>query len=155
MKTTELSLPAIMNYHEGRIVKVTKNRKIHVAIGDDSMTVSCAFLRTSAFPQPVLNVGDMVLTLVDENNSCGYVMGIIEDFNQPQNGVQTTQAADSTNVEHSCKQIKFNAEERIEFECGAGRIVMDKDGKIILRGKTITTRARGVNKVKGGSVQIN
>lgn len=53
------------------------------------------------------------------------------------------------------KRITFNAKEQIELRCGKSSIVLTKAGKIIIRGAYLLNRSSGVNRIKGGSVQIN
>jgi len=53
------------------------------------------------------------------------------------------------------KKILFEAEEEIIMKCGQGQIILRNDGKIILKGTNITSRAKNMNKVKGGAVHIN
>jgi len=53
------------------------------------------------------------------------------------------------------KQIVFDAKEEIVLRCGRGSITLRKDGKIVLKGTDIVTRASRTNKIKGASVAIN
>jgi len=53
------------------------------------------------------------------------------------------------------KTIVFDAEEEIVLRCGKGSITLRKDGKIVLKGTEIVSRASRRNKVKGASVAIN
>lgn len=53
------------------------------------------------------------------------------------------------------KQLVFNAEEEIVFRCGKASITLTKAGKILIRGAYLLSRSSGVNRIKGGSVQIN
>jgi len=53
------------------------------------------------------------------------------------------------------KRIVLRASEEIVLECGGSRIVLDKTGKIVIHGDRLLSRARSVNRIKGGSVQIN
>ena len=39
--------------------------------------------------------------------------------------------------------------------CGESSLTMKRDGKIVVKGRTIVSRASRVNKIKGGSVAIN
>jgi hypothetical protein len=41
------------------------------------------------------------------------------------------------------------------LRCGEGSITLTRDGKIVLRGKHIVTHASGVNRIRGGSVELN
>ena len=45
--------------------------------------------------------------------------------------------------------------DELTLRCGKASITLTKSGKIILRGKYIVSRSEGVNRIKGGSVQIN
>jgi hypothetical protein len=53
------------------------------------------------------------------------------------------------------KRIVFAAEEEIELRCGESSITLTKAGKVIIRGAYLLSRSTGVNRIKGGSVQIN
>lgn len=52
-------------------------------------------------------------------------------------------------------QVTLSAEKEIVLQCGKSSITLTKAGKIIIRGEYLLSRASGVNKIKGGSVQIN
>jgi len=49
----------------------------------------------------------------------------------------------------------IEAKEEIVLKCGKASITLTKAGKIILRGAYVLSRSSGVNRIKGGSVQIN
>jgi hypothetical protein len=49
----------------------------------------------------------------------------------------------------------LEAQEEIVLKCGEGSITLRKDGKIIIKGTHLLSRASGPNRIKGGSVQIN
>lgn len=53
------------------------------------------------------------------------------------------------------ERLEFNAGKEIVLRCGKASITLTKAGKIILRGTYVLSRSSGVNKIKGGSVQIN
>nr|WP_321400697.1 DUF6484 domain-containing protein [uncultured Desulfobacter sp.] len=53
------------------------------------------------------------------------------------------------------KKIIFTGQEEIVLKCGKASITMTKAGKIIIRGAYLLNRSSGVNRIKGGSVQIN
>lgn len=43
----------------------------------------------------------------------------------------------------------------IVFRCGKASITLTKAGKVLIQGTYVSTRSSGVNRIKGGSVQIN
>ncbi|MBF0231471.1 MAG: hypothetical protein HQK65_00335 [Desulfamplus sp.] len=53
------------------------------------------------------------------------------------------------------KRVRIEAEDEVEIRCGPGSILLRNDGKIVLKGIRIVSRAREVNKIKGGAVRIN
>lgn len=53
------------------------------------------------------------------------------------------------------KDLNFSAANSISFRCGNSQILMDKFGKIVVKGCNILTRASARNRIKGGSVSLN
>jgi hypothetical protein len=53
------------------------------------------------------------------------------------------------------KRMVLEAQEEIVLRCGDASITLRRDGKLILNGAYIETRATGVNRIKGGAVKIN
>ncbi len=53
------------------------------------------------------------------------------------------------------ERIVFTAEKEIVLKCGKASIILTKAGKVLIRGAYLSNRSSGVNRIKGGSVQIN
>jgi Domain of unknown function (DUF6484) len=53
------------------------------------------------------------------------------------------------------KRVVLEGEEEVTLKCGAASITLRRDGKVILRGAYVETTAKGVNRIRGGSVKIN
>jgi hypothetical protein len=53
------------------------------------------------------------------------------------------------------ERIQLSAKNEIVFKCGKSSITLTKAGKVIIRGSYLLNRSSGVNRIKGGSVQIN
>ena len=60
-----------------------------------------------------------------------------------------------TDVTVDGRKVTFHAEEEIVLRCGKASITLTKAGKVIIRGAYLLNRSSGVNRIKGGSVQIN
>jgi len=58
-------------------------------------------------------------------------------------------------VEMDGETLLFSARNEIVLKCGKASITLTRAGKVILRGAYVSSRSSGVNKIKGGSVQIN
>jgi hypothetical protein len=52
-------------------------------------------------------------------------------------------------------EFVLTAAKQLTLRCGESSITLTAAGKIILRGKYIVSRSSGVQRIKGGSVQIN
>jgi hypothetical protein len=53
------------------------------------------------------------------------------------------------------EELVLTASKQITIRCGESSITLTAAGKIILRGKYIVSRSSGVQRIKGGAVQIN
>lgn len=58
-------------------------------------------------------------------------------------------------VDRDGERIELSAEKQIVLRCGKASITLTRAGKIIIRGAYVITRSSGVNRIQGGSVQIN
>jgi hypothetical protein len=59
------------------------------------------------------------------------------------------------NVSVEGKKITFEAQDEMVFKCGQSSITLTKEGKVLIRGKYLLNRSTGVNRIMGGSVQVN
>ena len=53
------------------------------------------------------------------------------------------------------KRVVLEAAEEIVLRCGEASITLRSNGRVVVRGTYVETRSKGVNRIKGGSVQIN
>ena len=51
--------------------------------------------------------------------------------------------------------LSIDAAREIVLRCGESSITLTRAGKIILKGKYVSSHSAGVNRIKGGSIQIN
>lgn len=51
--------------------------------------------------------------------------------------------------------VTFDAKKEIVLRCGKSSITLTRAGKVLIRGAYLLHRSSGVNRIKGGSVQIN
>ena len=59
------------------------------------------------------------------------------------------------NVTVDGKRVLLEASEEVVIKCGEASITLTKAGKILIRGNYLLNRASGVNRILGGSVQVN
>jgi hypothetical protein len=53
------------------------------------------------------------------------------------------------------EQLVLTAQNELVLRCGKASLTLTRAGKILLRGTYLLSRSSGVNRIKGGSVQIN
>jgi hypothetical protein len=61
----------------------------------------------------------------------------------------------SLQVQMDGETLVFTGKQEIVLRCGKASITLTRAGKVLLRGAYVSSRSSGVNRVKGGSVQIN
>ena len=85
------------------------------------------------------------------------VMGFIRSSPSPEEDRKPViaEADRPVSAEVDGERIVFDAKQEIVLRCGSASITLTRAGKILLRGKYILSRSSGVNRIKGGSVQIN
>ena len=52
-------------------------------------------------------------------------------------------------------ELTIEAKQNLVLRCGDGSITLRNDGKILIKGKDLVSRAKRLNRIKGGSVAIN
>jgi hypothetical protein len=58
-------------------------------------------------------------------------------------------------VELDRRRLELEASDEIRLTCGKSSLVLRRDGTVVIRGVTITSRALQTNKIRGGTVAIN
>lgn len=58
-------------------------------------------------------------------------------------------------IEADDERVVITAQKEIVLQCGKASITMTRAGKVLIRGAYLLSRSSGVNRIKGGSVQIN
>ena len=53
------------------------------------------------------------------------------------------------------RRVELVAEEELSLRCGEASLILTRAGKVLIRGTYVSSRSSGVNKIKGGSVQLN
>jgi Domain of unknown function (DUF6484) len=53
------------------------------------------------------------------------------------------------------ERLVLSANKEVVIQCGEASLTLTRAGKVLIRGAYVSSRASGVNRVKGGTVQIN
>lgn len=104
-------------------------------------------------------IGRVVLvSVVDYTLEDVIIVGLISDTLWPTNRLETsfeTVQDSSIDVKADGRSVIINAEKEIVLRCGRSSIELRSDGKVVVKGMRVTTRAAKTNKIKGASVNIN
>lgn len=65
------------------------------------------------------------------------------------------EGAGRVEVDADGERLVVTAKDQLVLRCGASSITLTKAGKVLIQGKYVSSRSSGVNRIKGGSVQIN
>jgi hypothetical protein len=71
------------------------------------------------------------------------------------NPERTNNISSENSIYMDGKQLIMEGQEEIVLRCGEASITLSRNGKISIRGKYLLSRASGVNRILGGSVQVN
>jgi hypothetical protein len=62
---------------------------------------------------------------------------------------------DRVEVDADGQRLIVSAKEQLVLRCGKSSITLTKAGKVLIEGSYVLSKSTGVNRVKGGSVQLN
>ena len=133
----------------GNVVAMQRNGKILVT-GDDTdfSEVLCDLLQTGEGTPLQLASGDNVLVwLPGQDVEKGVVLGRI--------GPSLAKTPKTENASQVPDELVVEAKQQLTFKCGEGAITLRGDGKILIKGKDLVSRAQRTNRIKGGAVAIN
>ncbi len=78
--------------------------------------------------------------------------GFLETIPAP---AQPVELAPVVEADVDGKRVRVTAQDEIVLQCGPASVTLRRNGRVIIRGTYIETRADGTNRIKGGQVQIN
>ena len=93
----------------------------------------------------------VVLMFEDGDTTKPIVIGVVRDNRTK----QSVRAPVVVEVDADGQRISIEAREQLVLRCGRASITLTKAGKVLIDGDYVSTRASSVNRIKGGSVQIN
>ena len=61
----------------------------------------------------------------------------------------------SVDVDADGERMIVSARQQLVLRCGMASITLTRAGKVLIEGRYVSSRSTGVNRIKGGSVQLN
>lgn len=53
------------------------------------------------------------------------------------------------------RELVLEADSSLTLRCGKSSITLTRDGKVVVRGANVVSRASGVNRIRGGTIKLN
>lgn len=143
---------------EGIVIgKLTNPETIEVDYPGNPKTCSISAIATCSVKASDIN-REVALTFQDADPFKPIMLGFIHHSQNKQTNTELPtekKSPISLDINMDGEQLIFSADKEIVLKCGKASITLTRAGKIILRGAYLLSRSSGVNRIKGGSVQIN
>lgn len=104
-----------------------------------------------------LRAGDQVLLSKPDNWGGWVVTGAIER-GVPEVEVRELDveaAKEALDLRVDGRRVELEGHDEVVLRCGLSSITLRRNGRVVIQGTQVETTARGANRVKGGSVEIN
>lgn len=106
----------------------------------------------------------VLLSFEDGRPDAPIITGLLQDFVGEAPQIWNENEAESSENESNLadaearvdgRRIELEAADEIVLRCGQASITLRRNGRVVIRGTYVESRSRGVNRIKGGSVEIN
>ncbi len=123
--------------------------RIHIVV--PSLSMLEPMVARSTVPIAKTDVGREVLVAFESGDaSCPYIVGLLWEL-----GKYPLTQAEPFEAKVDDEQIVIEGKKEIVLKCGKASITLTRAGKVLIRGAYVLCRSSGVNRIKGGSVQVN
>ena len=144
----------------GRLATCDGNGQVKVTF--DAGSVDAPVLAQSVVTFLATDVGRRVCLMFEQGNLAKpIIMGVLQDRTlisfPTEAGPGSYMAPQVIPIEAKVdgEQVVIEGKKEIVLRCGKASITLTRAGKVLIRGVYVLSRSSGLNRVKGGSVQIN
>ena len=100
------------------------------------------------------DIGREVALAFEENDPAKpLILGLLQVATSPHSDGPELQQPVEVEIDEDV--LTLTAKKEITLRCGKASITLTSAGKVLIRGAYLLSRSSGVNRIKGGSVQIN
>lgn len=135
----------------GRLIGLVNGEPLVEIDGQRHRARTCVRLDATMLNQEVVvarpNFGGVVILGVLQAEPASQSTGAAKDAA----GIVTSPLG----VEIDGDQLVLSAKTRITLRCGEAMLILDETGRVTIRGKTVVSHASGVNRIRGGAIQLN
>jgi hypothetical protein len=146
-----LARTAVTPVTVGELIGITDNGRVPIVVYPGQFG-SAGVEARSIVDLHGAHVGKRVALLFEgADPSRPIVAGVLRDHQ----GWPLAVGAGQIEVDADGDRLIVSAKTQLVLRCGRASITLTKEGKILIQGAYVSSRASGVNRLKGGSVQIN
>jgi hypothetical protein len=98
---------------------------------------------------------ELIVVLEHGDERRPIVIGVVRPTAMPSAEVTQPPVPLSAEVRIDGKVTQVTARNELVLSCGKARITLRADGRITIRGAEVTSEAQGVNRMRGGSIELN
>ena len=146
----------------GKIVEIDTEGRAYVRFPGSPRTAVLArsaldaSARVGDSPQQLIG-GPVLLVFENGDPSLPIIVGLIRDTLRPEPALPEFKLDVGRNrdVLVDGRRLVLDAQQEILLRCGKSTILLQRDGKVLIRGAHLVSRSSGPNKIKGGSISLN
>jgi hypothetical protein len=140
----------------GWIVEIRPDGKPMVEFDGNGLgPVEARCLRSESFFNDFA-AGSAVLLAFDRGDrSRPIILGALSESCQERSSVPFRAEGSPVNAVVDGFRIVLRADREIVLECGESSLILQRDGRVVLRGVEVVSRASRTNKIRGACVKIN
>jgi hypothetical protein len=94
---------------------------------------------------------ELLLAFVQADPLRPVITGLIQTNTE----VSPTPGSQDLRVTLDDERLLLRGDQEVRLECGQASVTLTRDGRVVIRGAQVVSQASGVNRIRGGSVQIN
>ena len=151
----------IQGFRVGKIVAVSKGGEVFVDFpGNPNNEVKARFtgsMNLNKLQAAATEGRDILIVFENSDPNLPIIIdamhSMLDELTEPSDAVLEGEKPEDVMVDG--RRITFDAQDEIVLRCGKSSITLTKAGKVLIRGAYLLSRSSGVNRIKGGSVQIN
>ena len=141
----------------GRVTGHAPDGRVWVHLdAEPGQEIACDVLTTGGHaPAPLTAGEDVLIARPGPPGEPGVIMGAVRPAAAAPEAPALEAAPPGQPLEIRSRELIIEAGDELTLRCGEASIRITRDGKIVIRGEHILSRAKGTQRIKGGSVAIN